>query len=118
MKLSERLEEACTGVLVAEATGNLDIVTDAVNKLLDAAREAAELARRVEWQPIETAPRDGMKILGFDPHWRDPICVISWSEWGEWHDWSGVHTFRSATHWCPLPDPPRIVPEAGQEVGK
>lgn len=51
MKLSERLEAACTRVLVAEATGNLDIVTDAVNKLLDAAREAAELARRVEGAP-------------------------------------------------------------------
>jgi hypothetical protein len=51
VKLSERLEAACTGVLVAEATGNLDIVTDAVNKLLDAAREAAELARRFEDAP-------------------------------------------------------------------
>lgn len=108
MKLSERLDLAAK--IHSEIGGQ--------TAMADTIREAAELARRVEWQPIETAPRDGMKILGFDPHWRDPICVISWSEWGEWHDWSGVHTFRSATHWCPLPDPPRIVPEAGQEVGK
>ena len=59
MNLSERLEAACTGVLVAEATGNLDIVTDAVNKLLDAAREAAELARRVEEAPIADILEDG-----------------------------------------------------------
>lgn len=59
MKLSERLEAACTGVLVAEATGNLDIVTDAVNKLLDAAREAAALARRVEDAAVADVEWDG-----------------------------------------------------------
>lgn len=48
MKLSERLEDACAGVLIAEATGNLNIMTRAVNKLLSEAREAAALARRVE----------------------------------------------------------------------
>ena len=65
MKLSERLEAACTGVLVAEATGNLDIVTDAVNKLLDAAREAAALARRVEGAAVVEMPsRPGPALQG------------------------------------------------------
>lgn len=69
MKLSERLEAACTGVLVAGATGNLDTVTDAVNKLLDAAREAAALARRVEEaakidMPSRIGPRaDGARLV-------------------------------------------------------
>ena len=88
VKLSERLEAACTGVLVAEATGNLDIVTDAVNKLLDAAREAAELARRVE----------------------DAPCAVAGQSPGRFYYAGGS---ASVEHGQRV----RLVPEAGQEVG-
>jgi hypothetical protein len=79
-----------------------------------------------EWQPIETAPKDGTKILGYDPTGiNDPtFAVIYWYEHEsysysetsnglferETHKcdfWSGADysPFR-ATHWRPLPAAP------------
>lgn len=78
-----------------------------------------------EWQPIETAPRDGREILGFDgiemrvcypKQFPRPIKTgddLSVSKRGDrWeffrdesnapgHSWSMV-----PTHWMPLPEPP------------
>lgn len=64
-----------------------------------------------EWQPIETAPRDGTPILGYDngiirvcvpklfgPRWewfRDDIIVPN-------NTWS-----IEPSHWMPLPEPPK-----------
>lgn len=83
-----------------------------------------------EWQPIETAPRDGSHIL---IHTRNHGAVEAWFSPGEWSDnyecgreyngpvwvcgddaWQveieevpeGFHD-SEATHWRPLPAPPR-----------
>jgi hypothetical protein len=66
-----------------------------------------------EWQPIETAPKDGTRILGYDgstvsgTYWHD-----SFREWrneseaaGDNHGWYG-HDRWVPTHWQPLPEPP------------
>ena len=68
-----------------------------------------------EWQPIETAPRDGKPILGWCK-WEEAAAVVYWhaayrgserwwnllvcgshAEDGEW----------TPTHWMPLPEPPK-----------
>lgn len=78
-----------------------------------------------DWQPIETAPRDGTPFLTFssdaanDPREgvlgtkSTPILVMAFGfadakpfpvdEHGDWHDF---HCYEP-THWAPLPEPPK-----------
>ena len=80
------------------------------------AREAAaalEAAREDAWQPIETAPRAELEdIIASD---GQAVFAVQWFD-GQW-----VNSFSDIvhpTHWRPLPDPPRIVPDAGQGGGE
>lgn len=75
----------------------------------------------LQWQPIETAPKDGTDILVFQPKFvkynidswqRNRMAVVSWNttNWtishvGGWEceeefDWDAL------THWMPLPEAP------------
>lgn len=75
-----------------------------------------------DWQPIETAPRDGSNILVYLPTWGR-IYIGSWNEvitmtFGKvtneslfWHYQGGpMHLSFSErpqpSHWLPLPSPP------------
>ena len=61
-----------------------------------------------DWQPIETAPKDGTAVLGYDPS-DGYLCiyVVRWRE-GEWREAAGEEYGRwRPTHWMPLPSPPR-----------
>ena len=65
----------------------------------------------MEWQPIETAPKDGSRIILTDGGFVDA------AEWDGYEGWivnvessSGFNyynKFYDATHWMPLPQPPR-----------
>lgn len=72
-----------------------------------------------EWQPIETAPKDGMPILaviaGFVPCVAIWVCFEGESRWSldpeEFtnDDHFSEHwraTRYEPTHWMPLPEPP------------
>ena len=70
-----------------------------------------------EWQPIETAPKDGTWILGYHPKEWPIICwymvcitdpMGNHYEHEAWHrmNGAGVSMFNSPTHWMPLPEPP------------
>lgn len=59
-----------------------------------------------EWQPIETAPKDGTQILipGGIAYWRADV--------DGWYtitavEWPGLPVQWNVTHWMPLPEPPR-----------
>ena len=87
-----------------------------------------------EWQPIETAPKDGTSVLLYIPH---RICE-GWFSKGEWSEdtpispaeysgevWvccddefqvevelgpDGFECHFPITHWMPLPEPPKEGP--------
>ncbi len=73
----------------------------------------------MEWQPIETAPKDdAVWIIGWDGEAVYPITWVD-DEYDNVHNWAyGVETWggtlyegvnevkRQPTHWMPLPPPP------------
>lgn len=81
---------------------------------MDDARDRIEaLMAERQWQPIETAPKDGTDIIVLLTHMERPRA---WT--GRWHKglkrWSidhGMQRYQPAemaypTHWMPLPQPP------------
>lgn len=73
-----------------------------------------------EWQPIETAPKDGTALLGKDVAGDWPF-VMKWEgeprapNGGYWAYCeallSDVAGEATPTHWMPLPDPPKEQPK-------
>lgn len=78
-----------------------------------------------EWQPIETAPMDGSKVLAWDQDWQLPVVMHFTSrdylqrEYGDpdymEEGWYADYSYPEpgfpespmrATHWMPLPPPP------------
>lgn len=62
----------------------------------------------MNWQPIETAPKDGTRILGYQPAAPasvEDINIVAWDS-GRWHD--DEWYCYTITHWMPLPAPPEI----------
>lgn len=74
-----------------------------------------------EWRPIDTAPKDGTRILLFFPQWRCKMLFGHYTdserrEHGKvtdrhqgWHVEGIFMTLGSdpdPSHWMPLPDPP------------
>ena len=67
-----------------------------------------------QWQPIETAPKDGTKVDMWRVHYRTPD--VFWSNGEDWWCVDGkfmqsdpvpLGTSPEPTHWQPLPEPPK-----------
>lgn len=62
----------------------------------------------MNWQPIETAPKDGTWILAYSPeiyeHWTPPTpyCLVQFCD-GEWID--DTSSSCKPTHWCEILGP-------------
>ena len=89
----------------------------AMNQSLDLLREENERLKAdaglSEWQPIETAPKDGTDILVMT---GETMHVVRWINiHGDFDYWAvddnkhGPFTLRgkAPTHWMPLPEPPK-----------
>lgn len=78
-----------------------------------------------DWQPIETAPKDGTKILlcrALDADgrpitgkaWGVFVQVAAWWDSDEWvvycHLQSEPRLHFSPSHWMPLPENPEVTP--------
>ena len=65
-----------------------------------------------EWQPIETAPKDGMNFDACDIY-GERTTNVSWRN-GDWRHWwidnfgsmGYVRVEHRLTHWMPIPEPP------------
>lgn len=81
----------------------------------------------MDWQDIETAPKDGAEVIGFHQTVHDQNNISKHGPWtmrfydGEWiPSWDGYHVIEyqgdfgtdyhdlplPPTHWMPLPAPP------------
>ncbi len=76
----------------------------------------------VDWQPIETAPKDGTVIIGYglppkatvnQRHFGSDVRTIKTWKLGDTIGWSARNRFGmftvgfEPTHWMPLPEPPK-----------
>lgn len=67
----------------------------------------------MEWQPIETAPKDGRQLFLYLSDGQTVIAEFSVrrdgsSYWEVCHTENGAICLRTeATHWMPLPEPPK-----------
>lgn len=59
----------------------------------------------MNWQPIETAPRDGYPVMLTCRTPYKPFFGFYDSVDGAWFE-SGTYKCRAPTHWMPLPEPP------------
>jgi hypothetical protein len=71
-----------------------------------------------KWQPIETAPRDGSKVILWDSH--EGVCCARYEDYAAgWRAFWGTENYirdgstydfaliaSHPTHWMPLPEPP------------
>ena len=74
----------------------------------------------MNWQPIETAPKDGRTILlagGFLSDGRPSVRTGYWHDGKRLKAWFDTALGRCAmkpTHWMPLPDPPITTAEEAE----
>lgn len=100
----------------------IDFVKDNQTAILSALR----CAQGFVWRPIETARRDGTRILAIGGGLGEEAQVVSYLERvGAW-DADSVTLddvdyepdgYNRPTHWQPLPPPPHIDRNAAQECG-
>jgi hypothetical protein len=82
-----------------------------------------QAAKESQWQPIETAPKDGDCILLLSAHKGEGVSyrVAYWDEEGrkyfQWHVDDSADGFNHHdnffTHWMPLPQPPKAMSKKG-----
>lgn len=98
--------------LVLTRQANIDTISQALLSAYERGR-----AER-EWQPIETAPKDGRKFIAgrFAPEGdkSQPNNLVAVDRWHKMPEdgYTGLGQFNNrywpATHWMPLPAPPAI----------
>lgn len=103
----------------ASCTADADNLRDALAQIVRLKAELESLRKVSAWQPIETAPKDGLKVLVYDESFGLPQKAWfgkdqfneEYEGWlfGDGDDYScGMYfTPINPTHWMPLPKPPQ-----------
>ena len=121
--MSERMtEKRLTYLLSGTPTLTIEICRELLQALKAERERVKELEARIEWQPIETAPKDGTRLLTIVTKFPNCRPAIGWwnviadkwmaSDAEDFHteeDWQIEleSTFYEPTHWMPLPEPPK-----------
>jgi len=84
-----------------------------VNLPIPQSRSTAELEA---WQPIETAPKDGTRIIVYRPRDNDYCYHVGEDVWRR-NCWYKSPAMCQPTHWMPLPEAPGLI-EQGRIAGK
>ena len=78
-------------------------------------RKCITAALAAMWQPIETAPKDGTRVIvtgwnfgvvGSDRHIATAVWLEDRQEWSEVEEEGDLSTLAYLTHWMPLPPAP------------
>lgn len=110
------LKPPVTDAALTERTRNFALANIADGPALSRAELGAflldviELGDRLDWQSIDSAPRDGRTIIGWHESWYQP-STIRWNtetdRWRSFPNASGDIEMASwPSHWTPLPQPP------------
>ena len=65
-------------------------------------------ANQYKWICVDSAPKDGTKIIGYDPN-TEETYIVWWNKsmgYGCWN-YSGNQYIPKISHWQPLPNPPK-----------
>lgn len=79
----------------------------------DLCLRALAQVRAAEWQPIETAPKDGTWIMVIAATAKEPRPWFVRMEEGDWVNQRNIVVPQLFTHWQPLPPLPSPASEAG-----
>src|SRR5688572_20436745 len=121
-KASEPHDRAClesrSDLCVCDRSEARDEFYSFVNKnLASLATAYLESLKQAEWQPIDSAPKDGTAVLCFIPlptmsdQSNSRILVMRWNDGAGWR--TDVHPLQAfePTHWMHLPAAP--IPKGG-----
>lgn len=112
-------DPVCEGTNCDDDTNghNLTCIVALHNSYLDLSATIKALRAEREWQPIETAPKDGTTFLAY----RSGIIMMAqWRKSHNGHMANGGEgwfypSWNPATHWMPLPAPPAIRARSASE---
>lgn len=79
---------------------------DAMERAADLDAALTEARSRLHWQDIETAPKDGTRILGY---WSGyPLVqIVCMASDGAWCESNSQRMTAQPDGWMPLPEPPQ-----------
>jgi len=67
--------------------------------------------RAPQWQPIETAPKDGRPLLLDHPDWHTRVLRGGWDAHEQaWRAHGFGCPATQPSHWHPLPGQPEVIP--------
>ena len=77
--------------------------------------ELQQFAQAIQpkWQPIESAPKDGTRIIvGYGKQSGFPVQIVFYNKTYNFWSHYGDAVFgleNNATHWMPIPKPPQVT---------